>query len=525
MASLSTLPKRRRHFRFFCFNDATLNVGHSKVRTRVINASDAAVCLEVDKSRLLRPGVDVTLDWNVLPELNGKASPHRCKIPGTIVRIGPPGEASQTYVIKFKRLIHDQLNLSSSRPHKIIVAFMATALAAAICALKIKNVMFFWYDPWVQAYSIGASAFVLSRVLLSFKYKEPLDRGYFPRISIVIAAKNEEAHIAETIEHCFRSHYPPDLFDVIAVDDGSTDRTGEIMRSLEENNPRLRVFQFEKNKGKRHAMALGAEKATGDILVYVDSDSYIDPDSLYKIVQPFADSSIGAVSGHVLVAIEKDNFISKMEAVRYYVSHRVMKAAESIFGCVTCCPGAFSAYRRSAVLHVVPAWLGQTFWGTQATFGDDRSLTNYILRDYQVIYHSGALCLTYVPRTLYQFFKQQLRWKKSWSRETTVAARLMYKKHPVAALFYYLGVMLTLISPLVAMRALFYLPFVASIGFFSYVLGVFLVCLFLCMIYLYYTQSRYWYYGLAFAALYLVVLSFQNYYAILTMNKNHWGTR
>src|SRR5581483_11264897 len=159
----------------------------------------------------------------------------------------------------------------------------------------------------------------------------------------------------------------------------------------------------------------------------------------YRIVQPFADPKIGAVSGHILAVEEKDNFISKMEAVRYYVSHRIMKAAESIFGTVTCCPGAFSAYRRSAVVKIIPTWLKQTFMGAPATFGDDRSLTNYILRDFQVIYHAGALCLTYVPKTMFQFFRQQLRWKKSWARETTVAVRIMYKKHPVAALFYYLG--------------------------------------------------------------------------------------
>src|SRR5258706_14914806 len=123
----------------------------------------------------------------------------------------------------------------------------------------------------------------------------------------------------------------------------------------------MKLHRFDKNKGKRHAMALGAEKASGEILIYVDSDSYVDPEGFYKIVQPFDNPRIGAVSGHILAVVEPDNFISKMESVRYYVAHRVMKAAESLFGAVTCCPGAFSAYRKSAVQNVLQVWLNQMF--------------------------------------------------------------------------------------------------------------------------------------------------------------------
>ena len=78
-------------------------------------------------------------------------------------------------------------------------------------------------------------------------------------------------------------------------------------------------------------MAWGAQEATGDILIYLDSDSFVDPEGIYRIVQPFADSAIGAVAGHTFMIEQPDNFISKMESVRYFVSQRVMKAAESLF--------------------------------------------------------------------------------------------------------------------------------------------------------------------------------------------------
>jgi hyaluronan synthase len=212
--------------------------------------------------------------------------------------------------------------------------------------------------------------------------------------------------------------------------------------------------------------------------------------------------------------------------VRYFVSQRVMKAAESLFGSVTCCPGPFSAYRREAVLSVLQPWLNQTFMGTPATFGDDRSLTNFILRRYRVLYHAGARCRTYAPSTWVGFIRQQLRWKKSWVRETTIAVRHMWKEHPLVVISYYFSVVITLVSPLIVLRAFFYSPIVLQTHAYApYLAGLLLVFLFLGLVHYYHTQSPYWYYGLAFAILYGCFFCLQNYYAILTVRQNHWGTR
>ena len=174
--------------------------------------------------------------------------------------------------------------------------------------------------------------------------------------------------------------------------------------------------RFAKNKGKREAMAAGARRGRGEILLYVDSDSFLRRDAVRKIVQGFADPEVAAVSGHTDVANAHANMLTRMQDVRYYVAFRVMKAAESVFGAVTCCPGCFSAYRRSSVLSILDRWLHQRFLGVQATFGDDRSLTNFLLRRYKVIYSADAVAVTIVPEHHLKFLKQQLRWKKSWLR-------------------------------------------------------------------------------------------------------------
>jgi hyaluronan synthase len=176
-------------------------------------------------------------------------------------------------------------------------------------------------------------------------------------------------------------------------------------------------------------------------------------------------------------------------------------------------------------MEILDVWLYQRFLGRQATFGDDRSLTNFMLRRYRVIYHSEAVCSTLVPERYGVFFRQQLRWKKSWSRESLVASGFMWKRHPAAAFFFYLGVAFPIVAPLIVLNAMM-LPLV-GIGQFShlYVYGVLLMSMIYSLIYLAHYRNGLWLYGVCFSLLYLLVLVWQTYYAFLTIRRNHWGTR
>lgn len=492
----------------------------------VTDLSATGLAVRLHGAPQVAPGTPVRMRVDVPPPLSGSGRRVPCAVMGTVVwSQQPAGCAHLVWGVRLSRLLADWVHLSGWAWQRGALLVVTVLLAAAIGALKTYNVLWFWYDVWFQVYSLVVAVYIGSRSWLSLFYRVPSDRGVLPSASIVIAVKNEEAHIAETVERCFRSRYPARQLDVIVVDDGSTDQTWARLSDLVSRYPRLRIFKFTVNLGKRHAMALGAKQARGEILVYVDSDSFVDPEGVYRIVQDFADPRVGAVAGHVQVIIEPDNLISKMESVRYFISHRVMKAAESLFGCVTCCSGAFSAYRRSAVLDVLPRWLNQTFLGAKATFGDDRSLTNFILRTHQVVFCETARCQTYVPDNWRKYFRQQLRWKKSWSRETLIASGIMYRKHPIAALSYYVGVVLTLFAPIMVIRNMVVMPLVYSMSCLPYVAGLALIYLFFCCVYLYFTRSRYWYYGLTFAALYVSVLCWQNYYAMATVSRTHWGTR
>ena len=312
--------------------------------------------------------------------------------------------------------------------------------------------------------------------------------------------------------------------DMVVVNDGSDDGTGEVLDALAKVYPKLRIVHWKINRGKSRAIAEGAKHCTGEILVCVDSDCFVDPEGMYRIVQPFYDKTVGAVTAHLEVIIE-DNWISKMEAVRYWFGCRMYKAAESLFGAVECCAGCFSAYRRDHFNRVVDDWLGQKVFG-MVDPGDDRSLTNYFLRDYAVVYHAGAICRTFAPTTWGQFMRQQLRWKKSWLLQTLFSAMyIMHQKPPMACVAFYIDVVITLFTPAVMFYSVICVPFITPWGNLPFLVGLLVSYIAISAAYYCGTGKRFSLYGMAWGAVQLSVFSWQNYYAMFKLKENKWYTR
>jgi hyaluronan synthase len=275
-------------------------------------------------------------------------------------------------------------------------------------------------------------------------------------------------------------------------------------------------------------MAAGIRWTTAEIVAFVDSDSVLRPDALSKLVQAFSNPRVGAACGHADVLNPRESWLTKMQAVRYFVAFRVIKGAESVFGAVTCCSGCFSAYRRAAIMPRLDRWEHQTFLGRRSTFGDDRSLTNCVLRDWRVVYHSGAVADTLVPRGFKQFMKQQTRWKRSWTRESLIVSRFIWRKHPAAAVATYTGMILPLIAPITALRALAFHPLIAGTGApWLYLVGIYTMALAYSLYFAVRRRSydSLWAYGIAFVFFYLAFMLWQTYYAIATCRRSGWGTR
>jgi hyaluronan synthase len=379
-------------------------------------------------------------------------------------------------------------------------------------------------DPVFGGYSFLVTLYVLARFSLAPLYRPTPDTGYRPSCTIVIPAFNEEGCIEATIDACFSADYPADLIEVVVVDDGSSDRTWERMLAARERHPSLLCVQFSQNRGKRAAMAEGIRRSSGDICVFIDSDSVIEPDGLAYIMADFRDEKVGAVVGTADVMNKAQNRMTKMQQVRYFVAFRVVKGSESVFGAVTCASGCFSAYRRSALLAILPKWENQRFLGRPATYGDDRALTNYILRDHRVTYQSLARSHTLAPDTLKGFLIQQIRWRKSWLRESLHVVRFVWRKHPIAAILTYLGVFFPWVAPVVAFRSLYWHSFMTGSPWF-YLMGAYVMALLYSLYYAVSRKSPLWHHGITFIVIYMAFLVWLTYYALLTLRDTGWGTR
>lgn len=406
-----------------------------------------------------------------------------------------------------------------------VLAFLVALLFVTL--IKLDNIYYFWFDVPVFLYSVAVGGYLLSRFLFAAFYRPPAPRAdRLPSVSVIFPVFNEEHYIERTLTQALEADYPRDRLQVIAVNDGSRDGSFAIMQKVQQKYPELVLVNLEKSMGKRGALAAGAQLATGELLVLSDSDSFFAPDALRNIIDGFADPEVLAVTGHCDVENAWTNLLTRMQAVRYYVAFRVMKAAESVFGAVTCLSGPFAAYRREAFMEEVDDWLHQRWFGRPALFGDDRALTNALLRrGGRVIYDARARCTTIVPEDYRTFFAQQMRWKRSWIRESMRAAMFMWKRPPFASISFYLGVALPLLAPLIVLRALVLSPLLERGSPLSFIFGILLMSALVSSVYLFARRSRLWIYGIPFCLFYMFVLVWQMPWALLTTTHGKWGTR
>ncbi len=276
------------------------------------------------------------------------------------------------------------------------------------------------------------------RTLLWFRYHpiDPADHDHAPLLTVVIPAYNEGAMVEKSIDSVAAADYPSDRLEIIVVDDGSTDDTWRYIQAAVRRCPRsVTPIRLPKNKGKRAALETGFRRARGEVIVTIDSDSVIEPQALLAIVGPFRKPSVGAVAGKVLVYNREKGLIPHMLHVRFVLSFDFLRAAQSTYGTVYCCPGALSAYRTSVVREVLDAWLNQTFLGESCTYGEDRSLTNFILaQKYDTVYQRTAVVHTTVPSTYTKLSRMYLRWDRSYIKEEARFARIVWKRPLVARL-------------------------------------------------------------------------------------------
>jgi hyaluronan synthase len=388
-----------------------------------------------------------------------------------------------------------------------------------------------WVRPTVIWISMGVVLLLMRTILwLAYRPFAPADPERAPRLTVVIPAYNEGAMVEETIASAAAAAYPRERLEIIAIDDGSKDDTWHYIRRAALRFPGLVTpVRLPVNRGKRGALAEGFRRATGEVIVTVDSDSVIERGALLALAGPFRDPWVGAVAGKVAVHNRRASLIPRMLHVRFILSFDYLRSAQSVFRTVYCCPGALAAYRASVVRQVLPEWERQRFLGASCTYGEDRALTNDILAaGYDTVYQRTAVVHTVVPETYPKLCRMFLRWDRSYIREEFRFARIVWSR-PLwsRALALYESVITNLRYPVgyasIALWALNALEDPASLV--RMLLAIMVVSLLYVLYYLRSERSWDFVFGILYAYFSFFALTWIFPYAALTLRARGWLTR
>src|SRR5205807_10575491 len=180
---------------------------------------------------------------------------------------------------------------------------------------------------------------------------------------------------------------------------GSTDRTAEIVAALDLDNVRL---VRQDNGGKAAALNTGVEVTSSDVVVMVDGDTLFEPDTLKKLVRPFADPTVAGVSGNTKVG-NRQGLLGRWQHIEYVIGFNLDRRMYEVLQCTPTVPGAAGAFRREdlAAIGGVPG----------DTLAEDTDLTLAIGRTgRRVVYADDARAWTEAPSTLGTLWRQRYRW-------------------------------------------------------------------------------------------------------------------
>jgi biofilm PGA synthesis N-glycosyltransferase PgaC len=259
------------------------------------------------------------------------------------------------------------------------------------------------------------NAFVAIALFLD-KRPKVIDQQKYPDVTVLIAAYNEEKSIASTLSGIFSQDYPSHI-QIIVINDGSSDKTVQSVRSLVAQHPNLELIDLggqinlelidlERNGGKAAALNHGLRKCVTDIVITIDADSYILKDGIRNLVGRYLSDPINtkAVAGEILIRNSRENWITKAQEWDYFLGIATIKRIQSLFQGTLVAQGAFSLYERKTLLE-----LG----GWPEMVGEDIVLTWKILaKGYRVGHAEDALAFTDCPNTLKGFVRQRQRWSR-----------------------------------------------------------------------------------------------------------------
>ena len=259
-------------------------------------------------------------------------------------------------------------------------------------------------QEFLWAFMIVATALVVVRTLvviwLAYRFRRRPKAEVTEPVSVLIAAYNEGKVIAGTLHALLATDYKGEI-EVVVVDDGSKDETASEVERLTRGDSRIRLLQ-QQNRGKARALQRGLAAVRHRIVVFIDADTQCQRDTLPRLIEPFSEPRIAAVSGHAKVGNLR-TFVARCQALEYTCGFNLDRRAYDRWNCMTVVPGAISAIRKEAIDRAGGLSL--------ETLAEDTDLTLSLHKNRQrIVYVPEAIAWTEAPESVATLARQRSRW-------------------------------------------------------------------------------------------------------------------
>ncbi|MEJ2854547.1 MULTISPECIES: bifunctional polysaccharide deacetylase/glycosyltransferase family 2 protein [unclassified Saccharothrix] len=296
------------------------------------------------------------------------------------------------------RTASDALGLDTAQEAGAVERSAGVAVSLAVRAAGFATDMMGWLVVVSAVLALLRAVLLLATTGIHARRKPGRHARPLPPqpVTVIVPAYNEEAGIEATLRTILSS--TADVR-VIVVDDGSTDRTSEVVQSL--GLPRV-VLIRQPNAGKAAALNTGLRHCRTELVVMVDGDTVLEPDTVAELVRPFADPRVGAVSGNAKVG-NRTGLLGRWQHIEYVIGFNLDRRMYDVMECMPTVPGAVGGFRLSALREVggVP----------EDTLAEDTDLTMALERaDWAVTYQESARAWTEAPASLGQLWRQRYRW-------------------------------------------------------------------------------------------------------------------
>lgn len=261
---------------------------------------------------------------------------------------------------------------------------------------------FIFYYPLFMSFlwMIGALIFYWSE-RKEPPYTQPVELKDYPKVTVLIPCFNEGENACETVSHALKLDYPN--FEVIAINDGSSDNTAEVLNRIAEQYEHLRVVHLVENQGKAMALQAGSLVTDAEFLIGIDGDALLDIHAAKWMIRHFQNNpAIAAVTGNPRIR-NRSTLLGRIQVGEFSSIVGMIKRAQRTFGRVFTVSGVITAFRKSAV-HDVGYW-------SPNMLTEDIDITWKLQRaGWDVHFEPNALVWILMPESLAGLWKQRLRW-------------------------------------------------------------------------------------------------------------------